>query len=189
MLNEDFAYLLSKLRRSGNQYCNIPQVKYLQNMMLDAADALEILKKENDRLEREYVQDMICGAYVCKDAVLRQFVKWMEHAPDRRVDLNSLNALLCGQAPISKEEALTMMLNTGGREFRIWTPKGNLKVYAKAALDDPEDYPGVFIDIEQPDGHDLLCCVEYDSVADGIYARVYADGEEPSESIRFEDLD
>lgn len=81
---------------------------------------------------------------------------------------------------------------SGGRDFTVKTPKGDLRVWAKMAVDDPDDYPGVYIDIVNPQGNgcdELLCCVEYDTVADGIYARVYADGDEPTASIRFEEYD
>lgn len=189
MLDEDLGFLVASLRGNAKAISNIPYVQTMKVLMMEAADALEILKKENDRLERLYAKDMICGSYVSRDALMRQFLKWEHHSYDGRGDIKSLSALLYGLDTVSKEEAMVKMMDNGGREFRIWTPKGDLKVQAKSALDDPSDFPGVYIDLIRHDGHDLLCCVEYDSVADGLYARVYADGDEPSESVRFENAD
>lgn len=95
---------------------------------------------------------------------------------------------------MTPEDLVTLkrLKEAGGRDFTVKTPKGDLRVWAKMAVDDPTDYPGVYIDIINPQGDgndDLLCCVEYDTLADGIYARVYADGDEPTDSIRFENYD
>lgn len=92
---------------------------------------------------------------------------------------------------MTPEDLVTLkrLKDSGGRDFTVKTPKGDLRVWTKMAVDDPDDYPGVFIDMTGPEGSDLLCCIEYDSTADGIFARVYADGEEPTASIRFEEYD
>ncbi|MBR3973031.1 MAG: hypothetical protein IKJ99_03655 [Oscillospiraceae bacterium] len=190
MVNEmDFSYLVSRMRSAAKICGDVPFVGTLKNLLLEAADELEILKRKNDQIERMYAQDVICGAYVSKEAILRQMSQWAQQSPDCRVDMNSLNAWVNGYPRISKEEALRQLYMTGGREFRVWTPKGEMKVWAKMPIDHPDDYPGVYIDMTGPEGSDLLCCVEYDSTADGIYARVYADGEETTASIRFEEYD
>ena len=60
------------------------------------------------------------------------------------------------------------------REFYIDTPLGKLKVWAKHDTDNPEDFPGVYVDLVQ-DGRDpeLLACVEYDSVTECLQTCVY----------------
>lgn len=187
-----FSYLVSRMRSVAKIYGDTPIVSAMKNLLLEAADELEIMKRKNDQIERLYAQDVICGAYVSKEAILRQMFQWAQQSPDFRVDMNSLNDWVNGCPRISKEEAQRQLYMTGGRDFIVKTPKGDLRVWAKMAVDDPEDYPGVYIDIVNPQGDgvdDLLCCVEYDTVADGIYARVYADGDEPSDSIRFENYD
>lgn len=78
------------------------------------------------------------------------------------------------------------------REFFIDTPLGKLRVYAKHDKDNPSDFPGVFIDSVK-EGEDDIClaCVEYDSVAKGIYAHVYGDiyADYPTDSTRYEGLE
>lgn len=101
-----------------------------------------------------------------------------------------LNAADVVQALKEENEMLQKkLLAAQKREFIVYTPKGNLKVWAKNEIDCFNEYPGVYVDIIKPGGDDLLCCVEYDSLADGLYARVYADGDAPTESVRFENLD
>lgn len=60
------------------------------------------------------------------------------------------------------------------REFYIDTPLGKLKVYAKSAVDHPEEYPGVYVDLIR-DGHpdELLARVEYDSYMGSLVTFVY----------------
>ena len=113
---------------------------------------------------------------------------------DELIDYLLTKLALYEDSGLAPEELVILkrLKDAGGRDFTVKTPKGDLRVWAKMAVDDPEDYPGVYIDIVNPQGDgvdDLLCCVEYDTVADGIYARVYADGDEPSDSIRFENYD
>lgn len=59
------------------------------------------------------------------------------------------------------------------RVFYVDTPFGKLKVWAKhdtsiGEFDDPEDYPGVYIDLvrtgvdPKATSHPMVCCVEYD---------------------------
>lgn len=92
---------------------------------------------------------------------------------------------------MTPEDLVTLkrLKDSGDRDFTVKTPKGDLRVQAKTPIDTPDDYPGVWVYMDSPDGEDCLCCVEYDSTADGIYARVYAEGDEPSDSIRFEKYD
>lgn len=153
-------------------------------LLSQAADVLE-------ELSEIYKQDVILGSYVSKTGIMRHLARGAAKYPDFRVDMNSLNAWVCGYPNVSIEEARKRLLETGGRDFRISTPKGDIRVYAKHPFDDPRDCPGVFIDAVNWDGTQSvpLCMVEYDRVADGIYCRIYEDGEEPSDSIRFENLD
>ena len=70
------------------------------------------------------------------------------------------------------------------REFYVDTPLGKLKVWAKHEVDNPKDYPGVYIDLVRDGKPDeLLACVEYDS-ADGTMLTCVYDamkfGEEPA---------
>lgn len=77
------------------------------------------------------------------------------------------------------------------REFFIDTPMGRLKIHAKHQKDTPDDFPGVFVDLVQPNGEDiLLACVEYDSCAGGIYTRVYGDAnsDSPTDSVWHENI-
>ena len=189
MDNQEVKILIGKLRQRAKVCGENKLVAAMKELLLDAADELEIQMKEKERLERWYINDMTAGSYVCLDGLMRQFVKMQQNSPDGRADLNSLNAWLRGLDQIPGFEARATLLKNAGREFRIWTPLGDLKVHAKTPLDDPEDFPGVYIEALRPDGTELLCCVDYDSVAKGMYCRVYAEGDEPSDSIRFEDLE
>lgn len=77
------------------------------------------------------------------------------------------------------------------REFFIDTPLGKLRVYAKHNEDSPDDFPGVFVDYVREDEDICLACVEYDSVAKGIYTHVYGDvySDYPTDSTRYEGLE
>ncbi len=77
------------------------------------------------------------------------------------------------------------------REFCIDTPLGKLKVYAKHSEDKPNEFPGVFVDFVGKDEDICLACVEYDSVAKGIYAHLYGDiySDCPTDSTRYEGLE
>lgn len=182
MIDKKIENLIENLRTSASYCGKIPPADRHKELMEEAAEMLE-------QMAENYQKDIVLGGYVSRDAVMRQFAKWCLRSHDGRGDLNSLSAMLFAHLPISKDEAVKLMKANGGREFTVATPKGWLKAHAKYATDAPEDYPGVYIDIIQPDGDDLLCCVEYDSLADGIYCRVYAEGDAPSDSIRFESLD
>lgn len=78
------------------------------------------------------------------------------------------------------------------REFYVNTPLGRLKVWAKYDIDNPEDFPGVFVDFIDKDGENIcLCCTEYDSVNKAIYTHVYGNGnsDSPTDSIYHENLE
>ena len=49
------------------------------------------------------------------------------------------------------------------REFFVDTPLGKLRVYAKRDIDDPNDFPGVYVNLITPAAPqgDMLACVEY----------------------------
>jgi len=52
------------------------------------------------------------------------------------------------------------------REFYVDTPLGKLHVYAKTEDDNPDDFPGVYVDLIREGRRDeLLACVEYHSFA------------------------
>lgn len=61
------------------------------------------------------------------------------------------------------------------REFYVYTPLGKLRVWAKHTSDDPDDFPGVYVDLVSQDGDfgELLACVEYDSIEKGLQTCVY----------------
>ena len=61
------------------------------------------------------------------------------------------------------------------REFFVDTPFGKIKVYAKTNVDDPDDYPGVYVDLVKGDKLVQLACVEYDSVKEKLQTCVYGD--------------
>ena len=77
-----------------------------------------------------------------------------------------------------------------GREFYISTPLGRLRVWAKHTSDDPDDFPGVFIDLIR-DGQDdeMLACVEYDSIEKGLQTCVYQPGMDEPASVVEHDLE
>lgn len=62
------------------------------------------------------------------------------------------------------------------REFYVDTPMGKLKVYAKTPVDNPDDFPGVFIDLISGNELIQLACVEYESVDKKLQTCVYGDG-------------
>lgn len=77
------------------------------------------------------------------------------------------------------------------REFFVDTPMGQLRVYAKHANDDPEDYPGVYIDLVIPGTErtdsDPVCTVEYDSGERRIQTVAYdAEMDAPVEVIVYD---
>lgn len=50
---------------------------------------------------------------------------------------------------------------------------------------------GMFVEFMRKEEEILLTCIEYDSAAKGIYARLYRDihSDDPTESIRYEELE
>lgn len=68
------------------------------------------------------------------------------------------------------------------REFFVDTPLGKLKVWAKHKTDDPEDFPGVYVDLAGKDGEEDVClaCVEYESSKEGLYTCVYGNVKDDS---------
>ncbi len=71
------------------------------------------------------------------------------------------------------------------RKFTVETPVGIIEVYAKTDEDDPDSYPGVYIDIRRTENQlngsvigDLACCVEYDSSAQRMQVVTYQPAEE-----------
>lgn len=72
------------------------------------------------------------------------------------------------------------------REFFVDTPFGRLRATAKSdycnrnpdGIDNPEDFPGIFIDLILPGQSDdaygeLLCTVEYESVFKRLQSLIY----------------
>lgn len=72
------------------------------------------------------------------------------------------------------------------REFFVDTPFGRLRATAKSdycnrnpdGIDDPEDFPGIYIDLIEPGQPDdvygeLLCVVEYESALDRLQSVIY----------------
>lgn len=92
---------------------------------------------------------------------------------------------------LTPAQILVMKKRYDGRKFAVNTPPAKLVAWANTLDDDPHDYPGVFIGVDEGKGYapDTICVVEYDPVAKGIFARLYADGDEPSHSVRFEEYD
>lgn len=85
------------------------------------------------------------------------------------------------------------------REFFVNTPAGRLRACAKAdygkrfpAVDDPEDFPGIFVDLIR-DGEDdiMLACTEWESydkqLQTCVYGRLNAD--EPTDVIVYSEED
>ena len=73
------------------------------------------------------------------------------------------------------------------REFYIYTPLGKLRVWAKHTSDDPDDFPGVYVDLVSKDSEygELLACVEYDSIEKGLQTCVYQPyQDEPASIVR-----
>ena len=62
------------------------------------------------------------------------------------------------------------------REFYINTPIGKIKVYAKTNVDDPSNFPGVYVDLVKGDELVQLACVEYESNKEKLQTCVYGDG-------------
>lgn len=86
---------------------------------------------------------------------------------------------------------MTSKSDKNERMFYIDTPIGRIKVWAKHSVDDPEDYPGVYIDVipngNRDDNADENMCsvVEYDSVNKCIQTCVYQPySDEPVAIIR-----
>jgi len=74
------------------------------------------------------------------------------------------------------------------RRFFIDTPVGKLVVYAKQDEDQPENYPGVYVDIEKDGENVMLACVEYDYNSEDIVGTFYTDesSDEPTSIEHFE---
>lgn len=73
-------------------------------------------------------------------------------------------------------------------EFFVDTPVGKLKVQAKGPIDEPDDYPGVYVELVDKNGDsDLLACVEFDSNRSNLQTCIYQPGvDEPVEVITHE---
>lgn len=72
------------------------------------------------------------------------------------------------------------------------TPAGKIIAYPKHKVDCPVDFPGIFVDLVQPNGEKLLlACVEYDSGADDLMCCVYGDGltDDPTDVRHYRNLD
>ena len=75
------------------------------------------------------------------------------------------------------------------RSFIIDTPLGKLHVHAKQERDLPEDFPGVYVDLQKDNGEEvLLACVEYESVTQRLQTCVYKREweDEPSDVVEHE---
>lgn len=75
-------------------------------------------------------------------------------------------------------------MNRNKRQFSIETPIGTINVWAKHDTDCPENYPGVYIDVDLCDKagehtHNILFCAEYSASENMIRASVY----HPEQSI------
>ena len=75
------------------------------------------------------------------------------------------------------------------RKFYVDTPLGKIKVWAKYEVDDPADYPGVYIEFI-PNGKrdccedkDLIAVVEYDSCQKCVQTCVYQPSEDAPVAI------
>ena len=77
------------------------------------------------------------------------------------------------------------------REFYVYTPLGKLRVWAKHTSDDPDDFPGVYVDLVSKEGEwgELLACVEYDSIEKGLQTCVYQPNQDDPVSIVKHDLE
>jgi hypothetical protein len=83
------------------------------------------------------------------------------------------------------------------RVFYVELPIGRLKIWAKADWgdiandDNPEDFPGVFIDLELPNKDTImLACIEWESCSKEIQACIYSNcmNEDPTYIITYEDI-
>lgn len=81
------------------------------------------------------------------------------------------------------------------RCFYVNTPVGKLKVWAKADWgteakeDNPEDFPGVFVDLVrdgEPD--DCLACIEWDSSDEVLQTCTYLPGNDEPEAVIKQDI-
>ena len=98
--------------------------------------------------------------------------------------LLELNGLDGKELPLSDESQ--------NRAFCVETPYGKLLVTAKTAVDDPEDFPGIYVDLVRADSEKvLLACTEYESLTKMLQTCVYGDGllDEPTEVVAHENLD
>lgn len=88
------------------------------------------------------------------------------------------------------------------REFFVDTPFGRLRATAKSdycnrnpdGIDDPENFPGIFIDLILPgqsddDYGELLCVVEYESVSECLQSIIYQPMRDDPVSITVHELD
>lgn len=137
--------------------------------------------------------------------LLKKQMEKLEHASESMEIPQSgpYDTLQKCQAEYEAVETAISVLEAPPRSFFVKTPCGKLKVTAKADWgptacnepehkDDPESYPGVFVDLIR-DGQDdeLLACVEYDSTQEKLQAAIYTDvnGDAPSDLILFESVE
>lgn len=72
------------------------------------------------------------------------------------------------------------------RDFDIQTPLGTLRVYSKHNIDNPVDFPGVYVDIKET--NDMLACVEYDSANQTIQTCVYQPTDDTPVSVTIHNI-
>ena len=114
-------------------------------------------------------------------------IDWYEDPIDKR--MKDLTQKLKNLAERDSEAAETLLSlfedevddERPRRDFIVQTPEGKLRVWAKTAVDDPEDFPGVYIDLleeEEDSGYsagELICAVEYESVDKNLQICSYTD--------------
>ena len=100
---------------------------------------------------------------------------------DTLLDLNGLD-----------ENTQSLSNESQNRSFCVETPYGKLLVTAKTAVDDPDDFPGIYIDLARADSENiLLACTEYESITKMLQTCVYGDGllDKPTEVVEHKNLD
>ena len=130
----------------------------------ESTDAMNL----DEYLENVPMEDIVDGIYDILESCLTH---------DRMKDVYQLcDALLISSTKTSAPTA------SNSREFFVDTPLGKLKVWAKHKTDDPEDFPGVYVDLVGKDGEEDVClaCVEYESSKEGLYTCVYGNVKDDS---------
>lgn len=91
---------------------------------------------------------------------------------------------------LEKLQADTPAQAADAREFKVETPLGALRIYAKTKKDDPKNFPGVYIDLMRDGESQMLTCVEYESTNAELQTTVWIrpEGQDEPDAIIYHDL-